>query len=356
MEAATTFQLTYNTTPLSIPSDYILPEDKRPNLSQVSTSASIPIIDLNDYSEINDDDMIPSPTLVHKVSRACEEFGFFQIVNHGIPEELCDRMMNIITEFFQLPPEEKKQFYTTDHTNPVRLFSYYLKNNSEAQEKVIMWSESFSHPWHSIHELSYLLPGNPPHYREVFGEYAKEISGLMDRLMSLISQGLGLEKGCLKKRVGENPNRRAQANYYPPCSEPELTLGLNVHTDLSALTVLRQSEGVTGLQVIKDGKWVAVDPIPNAFVINLGDQIQVLSNGRYKSVHHRVVTNKEQRRVALAMFYGPNEDTEIGPTEELVDEQHPPFYRNYRFAEFLEEFMRQEGTRRLVKEVFELKK
>ncbi|KAL5826846.1 hypothetical protein ACOSQ3_018685 [Xanthoceras sorbifolium] len=60
--------------------------------------------------------------------------------------------------------------------------------------------------------------------------------------------------------------------------------------------------------------------------------------------------------MALAMFYGPNEDTEIGPIEELVDEQHPPFYRNYRFAEFLEEFMRQEGTRRLVKEVFELKK
>lgn len=67
----------------------------------------------------------------------------------------------------------------------------------------------------------------------------------------------------------------AHANFYPPCPDPELTLGLAVHTDLNALTVLMQSEEVSGLQVIKDGNWVAVDPVPNAFVVNLGDQLQV---------------------------------------------------------------------------------
>ena len=100
----------------------------------------------------------------------------------------------------------------------------------------------------------------------------------MHRLFSLISQGLGLDKDCLQKRMGDKPRLRAQANFYPPCPDPELTLGLAVHTDFNALTLLRQSAGVTGLQVIKDGKWVAVDPIPNAFVINLGDQIQVILN------------------------------------------------------------------------------
>ena len=75
--------------------------------------------------------------------------------------------------------------------------------------------------------------------------------------------------------MGDNPRLRAQANFYPPCPDPELTLGLAVHTDLNALTVLQQSAGVTGLQVIKDGKWLPVDPVPNAFVINLADQIQV---------------------------------------------------------------------------------
>ncbi|OMO60263.1 Oxoglutarate/iron-dependent dioxygenase [Corchorus capsularis] len=177
----------------------------------------------------------------------------------------------------------------------------------------------------------------------------------MKRLLSLISQGLGLEKGCLEKKLGEKPQGRLQANYYPPCPDPELTLGLNVHTDICALTIVRPSEGVNGLQIIKDGKWVAVESIPNSFVINLGDQIQVLSNGRYKSVHHRVVTNKTQKRVSVATFYSPRSEAIIGPIEELIDEQNPALYRNYHYSEFLEEFFKQEGTRRMVKEVFEFK-
>ncbi|GAB4827740.1 hypothetical protein Ancab_034626 [Ancistrocladus abbreviatus] len=120
------------------------------------------------------------------------------------------------------------------------------------------------------------------------------------------------------------------------------------------VTVVLQTEQVQGLQVIKDEKWVPVDPIPNAFVINVGDQLQVLSNGRYKSVHHRVVTNKDKTRISMAMFCGPNMDTIIGPMEELIDDQHPLLYRSYRFSEFMEEFHRQEGTRRRVKEAFEL--
>ena len=112
-------------------------------------------------------------------------------------------------------------------------------------------------------------------YREVFAEYAREIGVLMDRLLSLISQGLGLEKDCLKRKIGERPTLCSQTNYYPPCPDPELTMGLPAHSDIFALTVLLQLEGVAGLQVIKDGKWVPVDAVPDAFVVNLGDQIQV---------------------------------------------------------------------------------
>lgn len=73
-------------------------------------------------------------------------------------------------------------------------------------------------------------------------------------------------------------------------------------------------------------------------------------------MHHRAVTNKAQRRMTLAMFYAPNNDSVIGPIEELLDEAHPPLYRNYRYGEFIQEFNNQEGTRRTVKELFELPK
>ncbi|KAL6190447.1 hypothetical protein ACLB2K_036844 [Fragaria x ananassa] len=217
------------------------------HLTQVSTLDSIPIIDLNDTDTIN---------LVQKISQASEVCGFSQIINHGVPEELCNRMMTAYTQFFKLPAEEKAQYFTTDHTKQVKLFNYFLK--IQGQEKVTMWSETFSHFWHPTN----LLPENPPQYREVFIEYAKEIGTLMNRLLELLSQGLGLEKDCLHKKLGENPTLKAQANYYPPCPDPELTLGLAVHTDLNALTVLRQTEGVKGLQVIKDGNGLVLIPSP----------------------------------------------------------------------------------------------
>lgn len=343
------FLLANSSTPLSLNPNYILPQDKRPNLSQISTLATIPIIDL----------MQPFASIVDQISRACEEYGFFQIINHGIPQQLCDRMMSVMTDFFELPPEEKAPFFTTDLTKQVRLFHFYVKDAAAAggsQNKVSMWSECFYHRCHPLNDdVLHLLPQNPPQYREVVGEYAKEIGVLMKRLLSLISQGLGLEKDCLEKKLGDKPILNAQGNYYPPCPNPELTLGLNVHTDLNALTILRQSERVTGLQVIKDGVWVAVEPIPNAFVINLGDQIQVLSNGRYKSVHHRAVTNKTHKRLSFATFYAPNRDAILGPIQDLIDDQHPPLYREYHYSEFLEEFFKQEGTRRMVKETFEFK-
>ncbi|XP_020425755.1 protein DMR6-LIKE OXYGENASE 2-like [Prunus persica] len=298
-----------------------------------------------------------------ELSQACEEYGFFQIINHGVPEELCYIMMAAMTQFFKLPAKERAQYFTTDHSKPIKLFNYYLKLEGDQHQKVTMWSETFSHLWQPLNSLPEILPNTVcAHFyvwvfgfSEVFAECEKEIGALVKRLLGLISQGLGPEEDCLQKKLGENPTQKAQGNYYPPCPDPELTLGLSVHTDLNALTILRQTEGVTGLQVlIKDEKWVAVDPLPSASVINLAIQGEViisvnffhevtstctsrrgvLSNGRYKSVHHRAVTNKVEPRLSIAMFYGPSKDTVIGPTEDLIDEEHPPLYRSYKYAEF----------------------
>ncbi|KAL2547121.1 2-oxoglutarate (2OG) and Fe(II)-dependent oxygenase superfamily protein [Forsythia ovata] len=304
-----------NGSTLSLSQDFILPDDNRSVPSNLCPLLSIPVINMKDSI----------PVLVKKISQACEEYGFFQIINHGVPSELCQKMVDSVTDFFSLPPEERALLFTDDKTKPLRISNYYLK--VEGKERVTMWSETLAHPWHPVEDLAHLLPQNPPHYREIATEYAKEIGSLMNQLLSLISMGLGLEKDFLQKSLGQNPRLVSQCNFYPPCPDPELTLGLPTHTDLNALTILLQSQGVTGLQAIKTGEWIAVDPVPDALVINLGDQIQVLSNGRYKSVHHRAVTNKDSYRVSIAMFYGPNKDIIIGPIEDLIDEQHPPMYR-----------------------------
>nr|AFK35067.1 unknown [Lotus japonicus] len=129
-------------------------------------------------------------------------------------------------------------------------------------------------------------------------------------------------------------------NYYPPCSRPDLVLGLSPHSDGSALTVLQQAKGSpVGLQILKNSTWVPVQPIPNALVINIGDTLEVLTNGKYRSVEHRAVAHEEQDRLSIATFYAPSYEVALGPMQEFFDENHPCKYRRYNHGEYSKHYV-----------------
>lgn len=119
--------------------------------------------------------------------------------------------------------------------------------------------------------------------RETVSKYCREVRGLGLRLQEAISEGLGLDKDHINNSLGEQGQHMA-INYYPQCPEPELTYGLPAHTDPNTLTILLQEMHVTGLQLLKDGEWLTVRPIPNAFVVNIGDQLQVLYVRKYQLI------------------------------------------------------------------------
>lgn len=154
---------------------------------------------------------------------------------------------------------------------------------------------------------------------------------LAQRLLELISESLGLRSSYIIDAIGE-PYQNVSLNYYPPCPQPELTLGLQSHSDLGAITILMQDE-VGGLQVYNDNRWVAVQPIPDALVVNLGDQMQILSNGRYRSIEHRAVANKFKSRISVATFYDPAKDVVMSPASELIDSEHPALYKSVLFGD-----------------------
>lgn len=104
-------------------------------------------------------------------------------------------------------------------------------------------------------------------------EYCTSVRGLVLRLLEAISESLGLERDYIDKKLGGHGQHMAM-NYYPPCPQPELTYGLPGHTDPNLITILLQDH-VPGLQVLRNGKWIAVNPIPNTFIVNIGDQMQV---------------------------------------------------------------------------------
>ena len=111
--------------------------------------------------------------------------------------------------------------------------------------------------------------------REVTEEYNKEMLRLTDKILELLSEGLGLERKVLKSSLGdEQIELEMKINMYPPCPQPELALGVEPHTDMSALTLLVPNE-VSGLQVWNDNNWVAVDYLQNALFVHIGDQLEV---------------------------------------------------------------------------------
>ena len=110
--------------------------------------------------------------------------------------------------------------------------------------------------------------------REIAVAYAKEIRMVERRLLGLLSQAVGLEEEHLPSKFGPDRLQMMSLNYYPACPRPDLTIGLQGHSDASAVSILLQD--LVGLQVLKDGHWLSVDPVPNAFVVNAGDILEVI--------------------------------------------------------------------------------
>lgn len=103
--------------------------------------------------------------------------------------------------------------------------------------------------------------------------YSDEMKALAQRLLALMSESLGLKASCIEDAVGEF-YQNITASYYPPCPQPDLTLGLQSHSDIGAITLLIQ-DNVGGLQVLKDGEWLLVNPLPNAILVLVADQTEV---------------------------------------------------------------------------------
>lgn len=129
-------------------------------------------------------------------------------------------------------------------------------------------------------------------YREICEEYAGEVEKLAFRLLELISLSLGLPPDRFHSYFKEQQTSFMRLNHYPPCPDPTLALGVGPHKDGGALTVLAQ-DGVGGLQVRRtsDGQWIPVKPVPDAYIINLGNCMQV--NTPLRCLNHRLSTSHQ---------------------------------------------------------------
>ncbi|KAL1360693.1 hypothetical protein HN51_006084 [Arachis hypogaea] len=313
-----------------IPQRYVLPPSQRPNIIHHHDEhvLPLPIIDLSNFH-----DQSRRYQIINEIRNACKEFGFFQVINHGIDESAINEALKAAEEFFNLPHDEKMCLFSDDVHKPVR----YGTSLNHARDEVFCWRDFIKHYSHPLPDWIHLWPSNPPSYRKNMGNYAEAVQGLQNKLMEMIFESLGLNPSYLEEEVNGGSQLLA-VNCYPACPEPELTLGIHPHSDYGSITVLLQTR--SGLEFKnKNNNWEAVPLVEGGLVVQLGDQMEVLSNGVYKSVIHRATVNVDKKRFSIVSLHSFAMDKKIGPAKELVDDNHhqlPKCYNEFSFREFLQ--------------------
>ncbi|KAI4354532.1 hypothetical protein L6164_003385 [Bauhinia variegata] len=292
--------------PWQVPQRYVRSQEEMDKVIDMShLSSEIPVIDLSLLSCGNKEELL-------KLDVACKDWGFFQLVNYGVPKEVLQRMKSSATEFFELPIEEKNKF-----SMPSNDIQGYGHANVVSEDQTLDWSDALI---------------------EIIEAYSSEVKRVGEELLSSLSMIMGMQKHALLE-VHKELVQVLRVNYYPPCSSPDQVLGLSPHSDTSTISILMQDDDVSGLEIRHRGGWVPVTPISDALVVNVGDVIEMWSNGKYKSIEHKVVTNKNKGRFSHASFLFPHDDVEVEPLDLMVDDQRREMYRRVRYGDFLRQSM-----------------
>ncbi|RDX60324.1 1-aminocyclopropane-1-carboxylate oxidase-like 1, partial [Mucuna pruriens] len=249
----------------TIPPFFVHPPETLADLRPGPEPESAPEIPTVDLSAVQGS----RAAVVEQIRQAASTVGFFQVINHGIPEELLRRTLATVKAFHEQPAEERAQVYRREMGKGVT----YSCNVDLFQSKAASWRDTIQI---RVGPIAADPSEIPEVCRKEVMEWDKEVVRVSGVLYGLLSEGLGLGAERLTE-LGLLEGRVMVGHYYPFCPQPDLTVGLNSHEDPGALTVLLQDH-IGGLQVETKQGWIHVKPQPQALVINIGDFLQVSSS------------------------------------------------------------------------------
>ncbi|OEL24563.1 Gibberellin 2-beta-dioxygenase [Dichanthelium oligosanthes] len=276
---------------------------------------------------------LSNPGAALAVVDACERFGFFKVVNHGVPMGVVDRLDAEAARFFASPQAEKD---ASGPANPLGYGNKRIGSNGDMGwlEYLLLAVDQAPVPKASHVPSSSL--------RDAVNQYVGAVRGVATSVLEAVAEGLGVApRDALSRMVTDAASDQVfRVNHYPACPllqrlpDSYSVTGFGEHTDPQLVSVLR-SNGTAGLQLaLHDGRWVPVPPDRDAFFVIVGDSLQVLTNGRLKSVRHRVVANSLKPRVSMIYFAGPAPAQRIAPLPELLGHGEQSLYREFTWGEY----------------------
>lgn len=286
----------------------------------MSSTAEIPVIDIAPLVSGE-----ASAGVAQQLGAACREHGFFYIAGHGVSDSLCQRLESLSREFFAQSTEEKSRI---NMALGGRAWRGYFRVGDELTSGKPDMKEGIYFGQELAENHPAVASRTPLHgqnlwpevagFRETVLEYMNALTAVGHHLMAGLSKSLGLDASYFDRHYTHDPLVLFRIFNYPYAPDRADSWGVGEHTDYGVLTILRQDD-TGGLQVKSRGQWIDAPPIPGTFICNIGDMLDRLTRGIYRSTPHRVRNLARRDRLSFPVFFDPNFNAEILPIDELAD-------------------------------------
>jgi len=286
-------------------------------MTTATSPLTLPILDLSRLSA----GKAEAEAFREQLREATHEYGFFYLTGHGVPGELIERVMRTSRAFFDLPEADKMAIENLKSPH----FRGYTRVGGELTLGRVDWREQID-----IGPEREAVPVGPgvadyfrlegpnqwpdalPELREVITRWHDELSDVALRLMQAWALSLGADEHVFDEAFAEKSSTLIKIVRYPGKSDQELKQGVGAHKDSGVLTLLFVEPGKDGLQVEKDGEWIDAPPVDGAFVVNIGELLEVATDGYLKATVHRVISPRiGNDRISIPFFYSPALDGTI---------------------------------------------
>ncbi len=269
----------------------------------------------------------------------CAEWGAFHLVGHGVSPATQAEALAQMRAFFALPVAAKRAIERTE-TNPWGWFDRELTKNRRDWKEIFDFGPPIARG--PLAGSQPQFPAELPDFRAFLEGWFATCHALSLRALDVCARALGAPPAALRSAFAPEHTSFLRLNFYPPCPAPaphdlaldgDGELGIRHHTDSGALTILLH-DAHPGLQVWQGGSFRLVRPLPGAFVVNLGDILQVWSNDRWRAPLHRVIAHADRQRISAPYFLNPSVDAVYAPLPSQCGAARPARYRAIAWAEF----------------------
>ena len=251
----------------------------------------------------------------NELREVMHDVGFFYLAGHGVPQELTDAILDVSRKFFDLPEEQKLAVENVFSAQ----FRGYTRVGGELTDGAVDWREQIDigvergavQPGPGVPDYwrlegPNLWPDALPEMREIVSEWTERLSTISLTLLRAVAVSLGAAEDTFDEAFAARAFPLLKIVRYPGESDPEPKQGVGSHRDGGVLTLLLVEPGKGGLQVEHEGRWIDAPQVPGTFVVNIGEMLELATNGYLKATLHRVISPlRGTDRISLPFFYNP---------------------------------------------------